>query len=457
MKFYTISELEKMTKAEITKVLLERNKICTSLIKNALVGKTIESDMGNKIGDDEESIIFPIKDINCHNIKDIFVDENNTSISLNIYLDGYFCKTKKDIMYDDEATNFSFRTLIEENIVKTARIYWGLRRLQGVDYINMELLLPSPLINPDIVAYQNYANYCKSKRATLVSKEKKKQELDSKLVLAIEELKDERFNILREDYCYIPEDKEELMKIIKKAAKKTFDRAALVGVIKKYPDNEEIVSAVLEGFYEDVFQYASDRLKNDRKFIEYCLDKSIVNIMEFVADKFKDDDVLMFKAISVNGSMIEVASDRLKNDKNLCLIAVSDKGSGGNAYHYISDEMKKDQDIILKLVETRGDFFAYCEEVKTNKELLIKAFSTAFDQQSRNLLQNTSEEFKNDKQVALAAIKCFPQNIYYIGEKLKAEIGNFEPYTYLSKIDLYNEIKDEITDNKSNSKRKIKM
>jgi hypothetical protein len=457
MKFYTMSELEKLTKKEINNILVERSELCAFLVKNALLGKTIESDMGNKLGEDEESLVFQIKDITYHNTKYIFYNEKNTDISINIYLDGYSCTTKKEIMYEDEATDYALRTLIEDHVVKKGRIYWGLRKNQGLDYINMGLLIPTSIINPDILAYDEYKAYCQNKKATPLSKEKKKKELEKKLASHIEELKDERFNLLREDHCYVPEDKEELIKFIKKAAKKTFDRAALVGAIKKNSDNEEIVSAVLEGFYEDIFQYASDRLKNDRKFIESCLDKNIVTIMEFVADKFKDDDVLMFKAVSVNASMIEVASDRLKADKNLCLIAMSDKGSGGHAYHHISEELKKDKDIILKLVETRGDFFAYCEEVKTDKELLIKAFSTAFDQQSRNLLENTSEEFKNDKQVALAAIKCFPDNIYYIGEKLKAEIGNFEPYTYLSKIDLYNEITDEVANNTSSSKRKMKM
>lgn len=454
MQLYTIEDLENFSPKKIKEILLERSKLCTTLIKNALIGKTIESE----IEKDNDSLVFPIKDITYHMKKEIFIDNKFMVIPINISLEGYCSKNKKDNLYEDLSIDHEIDELLEEYVCPKTKVHWGNKKLQGIDYINMDLLIPNTLVNPDIIIFNEYNSFIEStKKLTPLKIQKKKKELEEKLAKDLEQLKYQKFNVIQETHLYIPEDKDELMEFIEYANKNTYDKQALIGVMKKHSDNEEIVSAVLEGFNEEVFEYASKRLKNDRKFIESCLDKSIVNIMHFVADKFKDDRDLILKAIRVNSSVMEIASERLKNDKNLCLVAVGNFGTGGDAYFHISEELKKDKDIILKLIETRGDFFAFCPEVETNKDLLIKAFSTAFDRQSHNLLVNTSEELKNDKEVALAAIKCYPENIYYIGEKLRKEIGDFEPYTYLSKIDMYNEINESVTTENNGTKRKLKM
>jgi hypothetical protein len=455
MKLYTFEELEKFTKKDIKNILTERAKMCGSLLNDALIGKTIESE-GND--EEEEPLNFKIKEIIYHPSKELSINEKFIAIPVNIYLEDYNCTTKAEIIYENETTDFSIKDLLQEQIIKGTRFSWRAKRLQGLDYINIEILIPNALINPDIKIFNEYNDFITTnQKVSSVKKIKHRKELEKKLALEIEELKYQKFNIVKESGSYVPEDKEELMQFIHHANRVSFDKQALVEVMKKYSDNKEIVEAILAGFYEDIFKYASNRLKNDRDFIESCLDKKIVTIMEYVCDKFKDDDVLIHKAVTVNGSVIEHASERLKDDKNIALIAVGNNLSGDSAYFSISENLKKDKDIILKLVETRGDFFAVCPEVETNKELLIKAFSTAFDRQSSNLLRNTSEELRNDKEVALAAIKCNPDNIYHIGEKLKKEIGSFDPYTYLSRIDLYNEINEEVINHEVSPKRKMKM
>ncbi len=455
MKIYSISELELLSKEQINEIIIERSKLCASMVSQALFGKKIESNMGKSLRDNPPKVDFTIKNITYHQNKDVCYDSNNTVIPINVYLDGYSCKTKKDTMHYDELAQHKLRYLLEKNIDENISIHWGSKKLQGLDYINMDLLFPTNLINPDIIAYSDYLNYCKqNKKASESSKERNKKKLQDDLEIKVNDLNSQRFNLLKEDYLYVPENKEELMEYISKATRKTFDKQALIGVVKKYPDNEEIIFEALYGFQEDVFEYASDRLKNDEKFIHYCLDNNRVNFLEFVGDKFKDDEQVIRKAINISGYIIRVASDRLKNDKQLCLIAIENQA---DAFGVISEEMRKDKDIINKILEKRGDYFCICPEVKTNKELLIKAFSTAFDRQSYNLLTRTSEEFRNDKEVAIAALRCSEDNIRYIGEKLKAEIGDYDPITYLTKIDLYNQMSDEVVEQDITPKKKLKM
>lgn len=238
----------------------------------------------------------------------------------------------------------------------------------------------------------------------------------------------------------------------------TSDKEALKGVIELHSDNEDIVVAALNMFNDDLFQYASDRLKNDRDFILKVIDNdypmSLVNIVEHIAPHLQDDDEIMTKAINVSGYIIRAASDRIKNDKQYCMLAVTNQDS---AYGQISEQMRMDKDILLKVMETRGDYFALHPEVKTNKDLLINAFLTSPDRTSFNLLISTSEEFKNDKEVALAAIQCYANNVFYIGEELKNEIGDSEPIEYLKKAVLNEKLHKEVNNNNLSITSKMKI
>lgn len=46
-------------------------------------------------------------------------------------------------------------------------------------------------------------------------------------------------------------------------------------------------------------------------------------------------------AINENGSAIQYASKELKNDKEIALLAVSQKNQSSIAFNYISEELKK--------------------------------------------------------------------------------------------------------------------
>jgi hypothetical protein len=451
MKLYTITQLEEFTEEQITQTIDERGKLLASLINNTIVGKEI-CGFPNLELKQKDKISLKIDKAEYGNGK-IFYDDMRIFMPLNIYLADY--DNKKGRIFEDTLFETNFDELLTEIVDKKSRFRWGSKKLQGQNYINVDLLFPSPLIIPDILALQQYKAYCKkSKKVSAKYKEQIKQELEDKLSSEIEELKDRRFNLIRETHLYIPENKDELMSFIKKSQEK-FDKEALKGVMLKHSDNEEIVLVVLDLFNDDLFEFASDRLKKDKKFINKCIDEhNHINIVEFIDEKFRDDKKFMTKCVNIAGYIIRAASDRLKNDKNLCLEAVADDA---NAYLVISEEMMKDKDVLFKAMEERGDYFAFHPEIKTNKELLIQAFSTAFDRQSRNLLERTSEELKNDEEVALAAVKCYAENFYYLGEELKAKIGNNNPLASLEKMVAYNKLNFNLPNEEKAKKPKAKI
>lgn len=107
--------------------------------------------------------------------------------------------------------------------------------------------------------------------------------------------------------------------------------------------------------------------------------------------------------------------------------------------------------LLNEAMKQRGEFLMCSPLVKTDKQLLIKAFSNAFPPQSTGLLNMTSEEFRNDKDVALAAVKCYPQNFWSLSKDLQKLIGDNDAVEFLSKS--VNNESSEVTVIKSKKKK----
>lgn len=431
MKIYSIDELVAMNKEQKQEVMQERSDVLFNLVSQMLTNKTIDVPISNKMHEKEKETLLKISALNLKTPMQ-HLDMNN-AVLLYLELDVELSKKmSNNSKYDSEEMTSHMNDMLGKFIDKKARVLWSVEKVANNNKLEMRLLFPDNLILPDLALLKKYKEI--SKKAKKADKENYKQEFQNKLNLEVEEMKTKRFNIIKNNPSYIPEDKEDLMEFIKKSNKK-FDKEAVKNIIKKYSDNEEIVEACIGLFNDSLFKYVSKRLQDDRNFVIKMVNKN-VNILEYAPEKYLDDDEIMNKAIDISGYIIRVVSERLKNDKQFCLAAIK---SQVEAYGVIPPKMKEDNDLLMEAMNERGEFLMYSKQVKTNKELLIKAFSNAFPPQSRHLLQVTSEEFKNDKEVALAAIKCSADNILEISKELREEIGTNDPIEYLTEqINLMN-------------------
>lgn len=449
MKFLTLSEIDTLSKEDIKQIIDSRSEILVKMAGERLIGNKLEAnEMKKKQCDYNTRHSFTITKVERSK------DDDTQYISsiantIKVYTDSTL---KMQKFYNNELLQSTLSSLMTEMFGERSHARWSYQKLQGEDFFTVEFFMPHHLVIPDFVAFDEYKE--KSKKLTQTSKNKLKEKIDNELLLKIDELKNISFNLYKEDSWYAPEDKKELTAFIKKHTS-TFDRQALRGVVQKYPNDEKIVLLCLERCNDEVFEYAGKELKSNRAFIEKAVLKhKFINILEFVDDEFKDDEELMLKAIKIGGGYIaRAASPRLKNKKDFCLTAVKNQVE---AIGVISEQMKKDKDIMMEVISQRGDYLMMYDEVKTDKNLLIKAFSTAFDRQSFNLLEHTSEEFKNDKQVALAAVQCYKDNYHYLGNELKKEIGDNDPLYYLTRVELNKKLNSEIEEKKT-SKKRMKM
>lgn len=427
MKTYTIAQLERFKKPDIENIMKERGDLLLNLVSQILEGKKLKVFTHKGKYEASDDILFTLSNVKLKDpAKNMTHLKENNAVLFSLEIDVQINeKLTNDLVYNEEVATSRMNKIIEKFIDKKARVLWTVGKVEKQDKIEINLLFPDKLILPDIVLYNEYKEV--SKKTKKQEKENYKQEFEKKLIEELEELNSKRFNIMKNDPGYFPEDREELMAFIKKS-NKIFDKEALRNVIKKYNDDEEIITACIYLFNHSLFQHVSERLQNDRNFVLKIVDHD-VNILEYASEKFRDDDEIMYKGINISGYIIRAASERLRHDKDFCLTAIK---SQADAYGVIPGIMQEDNDLLMEAMGQRGELLMYSSHVNRSKELLLRAFSNAFPPQSRNLLVLTSEELRNDKEVALAAIKCNPQNIMEISQQLQEEIGNNDPIEYLT-------------------------
>ncbi len=235
-------------------------------------------------------------------------------------------------------------------------------------------------------------------------------------------------------------------------------------VSKELLDDKDVILKAIAR-QNSPFEYASDRLKNDRAFVLEALkvdpfiltyvakplmdDKEIVltalgkygkpwkngpyaSNIKFASDRLKGDKEVALEALASDGSYIQHISDQLKNDREIVMFAVE---SSGYALKYVSDELKNDRGIVSAAIKRNGGALEFAsdelkdddeivglaisqncypvpslgvsplahasERLRLDREMVLKALKYNFG----SALQFTSEELKNDKEVVLEALK----------------------------------------------------
>ena len=98
------------------------------------------------------------------------------------------------------------------------------------------------------------------------------------------------------------------------------------GMILKNVSNEfkNDIYIVLQAIKQNIkaLQYASDDLKNYKKFILNIIRTNGL-VLEFVIDKFKNDRDIVSEAVKQNGHALQYASDDLRNDIEINSLVVA--------------------------------------------------------------------------------------------------------------------------------------
>lgn len=171
-----------------------------------------------------------------------------------------------------------------------------------------------------------------------------------------------------------------------------FDRGWVSEALK---DDKEFMLSVLQQdgnprieHYGSLLQFASDRLKNDRDIVLAAIKKEGL-ALEYAAQVFKNDNEIVLTAVRQDGYALMLASAALKGNKEIVLAAVLQNGC---ALQYASDALKNEKEIVLSAVQQDG--YALCF---------------------------ASDLLKNDKDIVRAALQNYDKALYFASEQLKKD------------------------------------
>lgn len=242
------------------------------------------------------------------------------------------------------------------------------------------------------------------------------------------------------------------------------DYKNLEGVKEEFKDNEDIV---YEAIYQDGYalKWASERLRDNKDLVitaisSKFLEKSEINstVLQFASERLRDDEEVVIESLKYNwGSGFKYASERLRSDEQMALIAIT---MSPICFEYLSDELKNDKKFILQAINMNSFIYQYLpNSYKTDKEILLQGFKSSnrslnntdvflfnlstevkqFIIEDRDLLKeiiaidgkalpsllgfafHDNNTYITDRELALIAIKTYPDIYIYLDNTLKAD------------------------------------
>jgi hypothetical protein len=120
--------------------------------------------------------------------------------------------------------------------------------------------------------------------------------------------------------------------------------------------------------------------------------------LEFLSDEFKKNKDVVLAAVLQNGHALKHASDKLKKDKQVVLAAVNNS-KFGFAILSAHSSFLSDKDVALAAIyQNSGLFHSLNDNLKEDKDFVLAAVS-----QNPRLFEILNQNLKDDKEVVLAA------------------------------------------------------
>lgn len=236
------------------------------------------------------------------------------------------------------------------------------------------------------------------------------------------------------------------------AAIKRKGHHALQVISERLKDDKEVAIEAIN--YQPLcYNYISDRLQYDKDIVllvlkdesemknipecftnnkEVMLDffnqrilnpQSLQNL-QYVSDDLKDDLEVVMSAIKQDPLNLQFAGKRFKEDKNLAMLALQNKGS----LEFLSEELKNDREVVLLALKNNG-----------------------------SQLQFASNRLKNDKDMVVIACESDLKNIQYASLEIREEIGNNNPIQFIKSQKSYENLQSKVINKEASHNAKIKI
>ena len=227
------------------------------------------------------------------------------------------------------------------------------------------------------------------------------------------------------------------------------ERNILIDTLKQYPlelknfplegqDDEELVCIAVKknGM---ALEYASKRLRNHYEIVLFAVKKNGL-ALQFASEALQHNTEIVSQAILSAGDALRFVPVELRNNRELILNAsrncsaelvpkqfLADEDVAWNlikhnyrAFSYLSEELRKDIDLIIEVIRYDVDMLMYVpNEVLNDRENVLELVA-----ERAGVLAYVADECKNDKEIALVAMRAdgSPWAYGQLSEELKFDV-----------------------------------
>ena len=188
--------------------------------------------------------------------------------------------------------------------------------------------------------------------------------------------------------------KEDILKMVKNGRLNNL----CINIIKeKYSDDKEFMLELVS-VDGHLLRYASEDLKADKDIVLVAV-KKYEHALEYASQELRDDKEFMLELVSADGHLLRYVSEDLKADKNIVLAAVK---KNGFALNYASQELRDDEEVVLEAIKTStGYAFKYASpRLREDPKFGFKAIS-----EQGMALEWASSELRTNEKANLTALK----------------------------------------------------
>lgn len=180
-------------------------------------------------------------------------------------------------------------------------------------------------------------------------------------------------------------------------------------VIDKFKSDQTIIfEAIKKNSYPA--EFINEKLLKDNNFLSKAIEIN-VDIVRNIS-KYINDVEIFSKIIKINSSLIGYPlSEKIRNDISFAFLIVNYNGSN---ICYLSDEFKKNKDLINIAVNNNGSSIICLLDELNNKDLVITAINTNKDNYDTCIYKHISIDLKNDKDIIKLALEKDKNTIRHI-------------------------------------------
>ena len=172
-------------------------------------------------------------------------------------------------------------------------------------------------------------------------------------------------------------------------------------------------------YQSDMYILEYNQFFSDKHPLYKYLIKKIYNInyfaIKYASDIIKSDPELMLNAVSVNGSLLEYGSTDIKDNFDIVYVAVNQYDISYPVLQFASDRLRNNKDIVLAALACNGEAFKFASTELQDDEDIV---NEALDNQGMQL-EFVSERLQNIYEISLKAVSNESMALQFVPNKFK--------------------------------------